>query len=246
MSNFALMVPRSFLVVVFTLISICLFSQDDGMHNINLQSSFLYEFPGGDLVKRYGPISKFEFKTEYLSNRNFAFYFKAGVRINQNVKEDILASTRTSEGFVIGVNGFYADVFGRKRGYDLGLGWDKLVAIKSQFLRFGIAATYTTHWINFVDDSRSVPQIEGLSGHFYDRFVSGFGIEENLQFQYNTSSNRAGFLLGLQIGQAFTTEHRYELLGEDAKKMRLDLYYGIKLTYLLPLYTFSTKKTIYY
>jgi hypothetical protein len=228
------------------ILSLGLNAQGQKSKNINLQASYLLEVPGADLAQRYGQNSKFEFKLEYLSTANLALYTKGGLRINQNVKEDVLATARTSDGFVIGVNGFYADLFGRQRGYDFGLGVDYLLPIRRQHLRFGFAGVYTAHWVNIVDDSRSVPTILGDAGQFYDRFASGFGIEENLQYQYNIGANKAALLIGLQFGQAFTREHRYLLIGNGTPERRIDLFFGLKMTYLLPLFRFDTKETIYY
>ncbi|GLR18387.1 hypothetical protein GCM10007940_30030 [Portibacter lacus] len=216
------------------------------MHNFNLQTSFLIEIPGADLADRYGANNKFEFKLEYASPSLLAYYIKAGLRINQNVREDVLASLRTSDGFLIGVNGFYADVFGRQRGYDIGIGIDKLISIKKQYLRIGLGTSYITHFVKLVDDSQSIPQIIGDSGHYFDRFTSGFGLEENIQYQYNYNNNRAGFIFGFQFGQFFTKEHRYKLLPTGTPERRIDLFFGIKATYLMPIYTFEKGQTIYY
>jgi hypothetical protein len=237
---------RYLFLYVLSIFVFGLSAQDQLPRNINLQASYLIEAPGADLAKRYGVNGKFEFKLEYLLSNNLAVYAKAGLRINQNVKEDVLATARTSEGFVFGVNGFYADLFGRKRGYDAGVGLDYLIPLKQHHLRFGIAGMFTTHWVNIVDDSRSVPSVLEEAGQFYDRYASGFGIEENIQYQYNIGRNRAAFLLGFQFGQAFTKEHRYKLIGNGASERRIDLYFGLKATYLLPLYRFDTKETIYY
>ena len=235
-------------IILYFLFLYCsgLRAQANTNRSINLQASYLVEVPGADLADRYGLNGKFEFKLEYLTDANIAVYGKAGMRINQNVKEDVLASARTSDGFVIGVNGFYADLFGRKRGIDGGIGLDYLIPVSKNDLRFGLAMVYTTHWVNIVDDSRSVPIILEESRQFYDRFVSGFGIEENLQYQFNIGSNKAALLLGLQFGQSFTREHRYLLIGENTPSQRLDLYFGLKATYLLPLFRFETKETIFY
>ncbi|WP_235298843.1 hypothetical protein [Portibacter marinus] len=233
------------LLYLFTIliVSSVVHGQESQGSLLNLQSSYLLEKPGADLAQRFGLNSKFEFKIEYLWHYQYAFYAKGGIRINQNVKEDVFSSIRTNEGFVLGANGFYADVFGRKRGFDIGVGFDYLITAFKQNVRLGIGSSYITHWIKIVDDSQSVPQVVSTSGQFYDRFVSGVGIEENVQFQYNIE--RAAFLIGIQFGQFFTKEHRFMLNLQNSQR-RLDLYYGIKLTYLLPLIKFGTTETIYY
>lgn len=237
---------RQPLLFVLIILSLSLSAQTQRSKNINLQASYLFEVPGADLARRYGPNSKFEFKLEYFTAKNYTVYTKGGLRVNQNVKEDVLASARTSDGFVIGVNGFYADLFGRKRGFDFGIGGDYLFPVKDQQLRFGIAGVYTAHWVNIVDDSQSVPLVLDEAGQYYDRFASGFGIEENLQLQYNIGRDKAAILLGLQFAQSFTKEHRYLLIGNGTSERRLDLYLGFKVTYLLPLFRFDMEETIYY
>lgn len=224
-------------------------AQSTETSNVNLQSAYLFEIPIGKLADRYGVNNKFEFKLEFLSKNQWAFYLKSGLRFGDRVKEDALAPLRTKEGYVIGANGFYADVFGRKRGFDYAFGIDKLIPldtyIKSNHqIRIGLAIIRTAHWVKLIDDSQSVTQILGKYSNLYDRYTSGFGIEENVQFQYNTKANNAAFLIGLQLSQSFTTEHRATHLGLDQN--RIDMYLGAKLSYLLPLYTFSDQKSIFY
>lgn len=216
--------------------------------NFNLQSSYLAELPGGDLDERFGVNSKFEFKLEYLTTSRWAFYLKSGLRIGEQVEKDVFSSLRTEEGFIVGVNGFYADLFGRKRGFDFGLGIDKLINISSKNehqIRLGIAGIKAHHWIRIVDESQTVAQVLEPYSQLYDHFVSGYGLEENLQFQYNSKSGNAAFLIGLQMQQIFGREHRAQWITE-ASKNRTDLYFGVKLSYMLSLYTFSGEKTIYY
>ena len=229
----------------------CLFAlsyAQDNKSQINLQSSYLIEVPGGDLADRFGLNSKFEFRLEYLKN-SWAIYAKSGLRIGENVKEDVLAPLRTSEGFVTGVNGFYADLFGRKRGFDYGIGIDKILKVaknSNHSFRFGIAAIKAHHWIRIADESKSVPQILGDYSQLYDHFVSGLGIEENIQFQYNSKNNNAAFIVGLQFQQIFSKEHRQQLIQSKTSSKRNDLYFGLKLSYLLPLFNFDQAETIYY
>lgn len=225
-------------------------AQDEKISNINLQSGYIAELPSGDLSERYGANSHFEFRLEYLKNSSYAFFLKGGIRIGEQVNEDVLSSIRTENGFVLGVNGFYADVFGRKRGFDIGIGADKVFTVFKNdkfdhFLRIGGAVVRANHWIKLVDDSQAVPQILENYSELYDRYVSGWGIEENITFQYNTASNNAAFLIGIQCSQNFTKEHRAQYL-KVGKANRLDLYFGVRAAYLLPLYGLSQGKTVYY
>lgn len=237
-----------FLYLIFT--SFYALSQSDFRSSINIQPSYLVEIPGGDLAKRFGVNNKFEGKIEYLHKYNYAFYIKSGLRLGEKVNDDVLATLRTSDGFVIGVNGFYADIFGRKRGIDIGLGIDKLIPVnftksETHHLRIGIAGMYMHHWIRLVDDSRSVPQIIDAYALLYDRYTAGFALEENIQFQYNVNKDNSSFLLGIQFAQGFTRDYRSNFI--DALTNRVDLYFGLKISYLLPLYHFGDREeTIYY
>ncbi len=238
--------PLRAVAILFMLININLVSAQ--VSNVNLQTSYLLETPAGDLSQRFGYNNKFEFRVEFLSASKWALYLKSGLRLGDKVEEDVLAPIRTKDGFVIGVNGFYADVFGRKRGFDYLIGIDKLLPLNvlggENDLRFGVAGGRAQHWIRIADDSRTVPQILDDYAALYDHYSRGWAIEENIQFQYNTKSNNAAFLIGFQFQQLFANETRSNLIG--SKSTRIDLYSGIKLTYLLPLYTFSGEKTVYY
>ena len=88
------------------------------------------DLPIANLKDRFGENLKFTIGGEHISAGNWIynvdFFFLFGTKI----KEDVLASFRTREGFILGDDGLYADVFLRQRGLFLGAGMGRLFQLK--------------------------------------------------------------------------------------------------------------------
>lgn len=213
----------------------------DRKKNINLQVNFIPEIPLGSVSNRFGYNQQFSIQLEYLQQYKWSYFLTGAVRLGDKVKQDVLAPLRNNEGYISGVNGYYADIFGRKRGYEYGIGGSYLQEIGKHHLRFETSVIQLGHWIRIVDDSRSVPQVTNEYAKLYDQFTSGFGIRESFLYQLNINEDRSSIIIGVQSSQAFTRNHR--ALGNSRS---WDIYLGLRVGYLLPLFRFDDGETIYY
>src|SRR3954462_10230092 len=111
-----------FLVVGFWLLSTDLFAQkptrDSAEKVFLLGPSFAFQLPGADLAERFG--NNFNVGGSFTGKlkNNWLFGIEGQFIFGDQLKENnILDSISTQQGFVIGTNGGYADVFLFERGF---------------------------------------------------------------------------------------------------------------------------------
>jgi hypothetical protein len=209
--------------------------------------------PGGDLADRFGVSSQFGLmadykfdKGEWFSGINFNYYY------GSQVKEDVLSTLRTEQGFIIGINGELASVFLRQRGYYLGLTGGKVFHFKDpnyrSGIRLGLGVGVMRHWMRLLDDTNSVPQIKNDYKAGYDRLTGGLQLQENIGYQIISNNHRLNFILGFEFSQGFTNSLRDVQFdtGYTSFPNRLDLRYAITFTWTLPFYLNQNPADIYY
>lgn len=210
--------------------------------------------PGGDLKNRFGPAfgvgSGLDFissKSNWIAGLDFSYYF------GSDVKEDVLASLRTPEGFIIGNNRTYSDIQLRMRGYYAGGHVGKLIGLGFANPRSGIRLTLGAgllqHKVRIQDDPQSaVPQLSGEYKKGYDRLSNGLAFTEFIGYQVLSIDRRVNFYAGLEFTQGLTMSRRdydFDTRAKDETE-RLDLLIGIKVGWILPIYFGREADEIYY
>lgn len=227
------------------------FSQkrDSTLKNITLFSANLgigYDIPGGDLKNRFGQSLNFSAGFEYMKNSNMSYGVDFTYIYGDNVKEDVLAPYRTERGYVIGLTGYGADIFLRERGGYLGLNAGKWFhGKKSHGMKLVLGAGYMYHQIRMLDDSRTVILADDPYKKGYDRLTKGFALKQELVYQFHSSHKAMHFNIGFNITEGFTKQVR-EInfdTGTADTNSRLDLLYGLKVMWQLPLYKSRTTST---
>lgn len=241
------------LLVIFS--SLNLIAQEEGDKAFDGSVTSLIIGYGGDLVagdlkERFGSNLKFSFGVEHLTANNWVynadFFFLFGDRI----KEDVLSSFRTTEGYILGDDGLYADIFLRQRGLYLGGGLGRLFQINEKSrsgIKVVLNAGVLQHNIRFVDERNSVAQLRSEGAKGYDRLTRGFSLKESVAYKHLSRNRRLNYEIGLDFIQGFTSEVRAINFdtGLLTNKSRLDLMFGIRVAWILPFYH-NAQQTIYY
>lgn len=198
-----------------------------------------YDFPAGDIKNRFGNNLNFSTGFEFLKNSNMSYGLDFTYIYGDNVKEDVLAPYRTERGYVIGLTGYGAEVFLRERGSYLGLNTGKWFhGKKNHGLKIVLGAGYIYHQIRLLDDSRSLVLADEPYKKGFDRLTKGLALKQELVFQYHSTHKALHFNIGFNIIEGFTKQVRninFDTGLSDNKK-RLDLLYGLKLMWQMPLY----------
>jgi hypothetical protein len=221
----------------------CFYGQSDtsevkiSMFSANL--GYGIDYPGGDLSKRFGQSLSFITGMEYLINGKDGIGIDYIFNFGNKVKEDIFLGFRNENGYVIGIDGSPSILFLRQRGNYLGLNYSRIFkpSNKTSGLKLSLGAGILTHSIRVVDDSRNLilaenPYLKGL-----DRFTKGLAFKQELVYQHHSKNKAFHFNIGFNIMEGFTKQLRKVNFdtGERVVANRLDILYGIRVTWMIPL-----------
>ena len=198
--------------------------------------------PQADLKQRFGQNFSNGVGLEIIKANGFLYGINADFMYGKKVKEDILSTLYTREGYIVGKNLSPADVFLRERGIaiqaNFGYIWqlNKSPHLKGIRTSFGIG--FLQHKIRIQDDSRTVSQLTGDYLKGYDRLTNGLMLEQFVGYQYISQNRRINFFGGLEFFEAFTQNQRnwnWDTRQSDKTK-RIDILTGLKIGWILPFY----------
>lgn len=223
-------------------------------HAVLINFTFGGQLPGGDLYDRFGANLNIGGRADYLTEKNNLIFGLEGYFLFGNtVKEDVLASLRTPNGLIISNDRTPTEVPLRERGFYIGGSIGKLFSLSQTNPRSGIRATVGVgllqHKIRIQDDP--VRQFAQLSEDYkkgYDRLSNGLAFNEFIGYQYLSLDKRINFYAGFEFTQALTQSRRdfnFDTRSQDTTE-RLDLLWGIRVGWVIPVYFGKTAREIYY
>lgn len=232
--------------LIIAFVSICFFgfSQIDSnrifvpMASIHLGG----QIPAGDLAQRFGPNMNVGGAFMIKTKRNWLFGIESNYFFGRNVKEDVLTQLKNSDGSIVDNEGFPADLRVTERGLGIHLTAGKIFKFwapnpNSGFM-VNIGAGYLHSKIKLYDAQRKIAAIKGDLVYGYDRLSSGFSVTQFIGYMYLGDNRLLNLYFGIEGCQAFTQSVRklnYDTGLPDTKK-RLDMLYGLRFGWILPLY----------
>lgn len=227
--------------------------KDSSMAVSLIGSSYAFQLPGADMARRFGFDSDIRLSYFFKSKKNWLFgcdiSYMFGNRINER---GILDSIKTSDGHVIASTGEYAEVRMFERGITASVKAGKLFSFwapnpNSGFFALG-SAGFLQHKIRIDVVENNAPQLTKEMKKGYDRLTNGFATSEFIGYLFLGNNRLVNFYGGFEFIQGFTQGRRpwlYDLMQPGTDK-RLDLLYGIRVGWILPLYKRTTDEMIYY
>lgn len=205
--------------------------------------SYGVQLPGADLANRFGINMNAGINFSYKTKSNWQFGFHGCYIFGDKIKEKgILDSLKTSQGFIINKEGRESDIRLQERGFCTFLTVGKTYRWKQPNTNSGFHTSlgigYLQHKIRIYNVGEPAPQINGDYVKGYDRLTSGVALQEFIGYSYFGHKKMLNFFVGLELIQAFTQSRRsydFDLMRADTQK-RIDLLYGIRLGWSLPLY----------
>jgi len=215
--------------------------------------SYAYQFPGGDLSKRFVSNSSIGASYLYKTKKNWLFGVDGFFMFRDTVKENgILDSISTNDGSIIDGNGMYADIRLMERGFYTGLKVGKLFPVwgpnKNSGIVVMIGGGLLQHKIRIENTDNTAPQVKGDYKKGYDRLTNGFALSEFVGYMYLGNSRLVSFFGGFEFVQAWTKNRRsynFDLMGPDNTK-RFDMLNGFRVGWVIPLYKQAPQKYYYY
>ncbi|MEM6317527.1 MAG: hypothetical protein AAF960_07640 [Bacteroidota bacterium] len=213
---------------------------------LTLNFSYGLHLPAGDLKDRFGNNFSLGGGLDFFTKKNFIVGIKGNNLFGSTVKEDVLASLRDKDGFIIGGVGAgqagYADVFLRQRGLYVGGHIGKLFLIKSNKTKSGIRLTMGAgllqHKVRIQDESGTADQLKGELIKGYDQLTNGSALEQFIGYQQMNRKTGVNFFVGFELTEAFTQNRRsinFATQRRDTTK-RLDILVGVRVGWSFTFY----------
>ena len=208
-----------------------------------ITASFAYQFPGGDMARRFKSSSSIGGGLYYKTKSNLLLggeaHFIFGGTPKENGILDSIRTGKTSEGGVIDGNGQVADIRMYERGFDWSVKVGKIFPLHSTNMNSGLfftfGAGFLQHKIRIENLGNRAPQVAPDYREGYDRLSNGMMINETAGFFFMGDKRLANFYGALDLVQGFTTGRRYnfdQMHLDDSK--RFDMLIGIRFGWMIP------------
>ncbi len=217
-------------------------------------ATYGYQFPGGDLAKRFGSNSSigggFLFKTKH----NWLFGAEGNYLFGQSVynSDALIKGIATKEGFVIDGNGYMADIVFYEAGYNAFFKFGKVIPLLAPNPNSGFTllagAGYMQDKIRIHEIGNTAPQLNGDYNKGYDRLNGGIAVTGALGYMYLSNTRLLNFSVSFEFTQAWTNPYRerdFDTGKKDTQKLNSQ-YYTIKVFWMIPLYRRTPKEFYYY
>ena len=216
--------------------------KDSSIYTPYIGVSYAYQFPEGHMAKRFGNSSSIGLNLEFKTKKQWTFGINGSYIFGKDVKESLFDSIATPSGAIINGNGEFADVRLYERGFTTSLTVGRLFAFKkpnpNSGIMFNVGVGFIQHKIRIETIGNNAPQLSKQYKKGYDRLTNGFLLSQNLGYLYLSDNRLVNFYIGFECMQGFTQNRRsydYDLMKQDTEK-RVDILYGGKFAWILPMY----------
>jgi len=246
-------IPFIFILLFITSLDAQSFERRGNEPGVLLATIYYGAFtPGGDLADRFGNSFDLGVSSEYITAKtNFIFGGGGSIIFGTDVKEDVLANFRNSDGNILTDAGI-ADVVLRERGFQGRVYGGKLFGINPNNKRSGIRALigvgFLAHKIRIQDNSSNAPQVAGDYRRGLDRLSNGLSIHQYIGYQVLSKNRLVNFHVGFEFTQAFTKNRRtldWDTMTRN-ESSRTDFLSGFSFGWSLPFYIGEDQDAIYY
>ncbi len=217
-------------------------------------ASFAYQFPGGEIAHRYGQDAAIGTGLFYKTDKNWLWSgdinFIFGNTIHNG--DSILNMVLNSDGYIIDGNGTYALYALYERGYSLNIRVGKILPVLKANPNSGLMLMggfgYLVHRLKIDNQHLTAPQISRDYAKGYDRLTGGINLNEFVGYYFMGKSHLWNFYGGFEFYQAFTHSLRdyvFDMMKKDNNRY-LDLFFGFKIGWMVPVYRRLPEKYYYH
>jgi hypothetical protein len=231
-----------FLLAVYPFAQAQVSIKDSSIYTPMIAFSYGYYMPAGDMKDRFGDNSALQLNVDFKTQKYWIFGINGSYMFGKTIKESLFDSISTPTGAHINENGEFADVRLFERGFTIAGTVGRMFPLKKPNPNTGFVASiglgYIQHKIRIETIGNNLPQLSKEYRKGYDHLSSGLLLTENLGFMYLSNNRLLNFYFGVECMQGFTSSRRswdYQTMQKDTKK-RIDVLYGAKIAWILPLY----------
>lgn len=220
------------------------YNKPDSIIRIPMVSvTYSFQLPAADMADRFRANSNVGIHFFWKTKKNLLWGAEWNFIFSKSPREsEILDSIKTSNGNIIDRNGEYALIRLYERGHTASLRLGKLFPLSSRNrnsgLFFMLSAGYIQHKIRIDEIGRRTPQLSPDYKKGYDRLTSGLLTGISAGYMLMTNNRLVNGFIAAEFWPAFTQSRRsfnFDTMSRDTQK-RLDILYGIRIGFILPLY----------
>lgn len=217
--------------------------KDSSISMVMIRPSYGLQIPGGDLANRFGLNQTVGIATTYKNKSGWMITAEGNFIFgNRTTEPNLFSMLTTTEGTIIGEDGLYGDVRVFERGYYITLGVGRVFKVLKPNPNCGFIVEgslgFIQHKIKIQDKKNSVPSLQEEYAKGYDHLTNGLAIKEFVGYQYISNHRLVNFYGGLECVQGITRNRRsynFSEMGPD-NGTRLDLLFGFRIGWIIPLY----------
>lgn len=201
--------------------------------------------PDGDFAERFGFTSHLGGIIGYKTNFNYILGIEGNFMFGNQVREpNLLENLKDAQGTVTNFSGTPAEILYFLRGFNLngmmGFIFPNSGHNPNSGVIMNLGAGYLWHRIRIESREDEVPQIEEDNLQGYDRLTTGWNSNQFLGYSFMANEGLVNFYAGFYFVQGYTYNRR-ELFWDRPDfqvptERRLDLQYGVRLGWLIPVY----------
>ena len=230
-------------ILIFNSLPAQMSIRDSSIYTPLVGMSYGFQIPAGDMASRFGDNSSLCLSVDFKSKSYLFLGINGGYFFGKNIKEDLFKNIENQDGSITGRDGQLADIRLYERGFNIS---GTIGAMFKHFKRpnpntgflFNIGFGFIQHKVRIETIGNGVPQLDTEYKKGYDRLTNGFLLTENLGYLFLSNNRIWNFSVSLECLEGFTQNRRtynFDTMEHDSKK-RLDVLYGVRVAWILPLY----------
>ena len=210
-----------------------------------------YNLTAGDLAEKHGNFNHLGIFAGYKTKKNWVYGFDGAFMFGNDVRvEGLFDNLVDSHGFITDQNGDRAKVVVYSRGLYLDGIVGKVFPIfgpnKNSGIYLNIGAGWLAHKIRVETQDQVVPELELDYRKGYDRLTSGLNTQQFLGYAFMADHGFVNFYAGFYCQQGYTYNRRTIFFDKPdepvSTDMMLDIQYGLKFCWLIPVYKRQPKE----
>jgi len=211
-------------------------------------------FPSGDLNDRYGYLNHIGVMAGYKTAKQLYLGLDANFMFGNNVKmTGLFDHLVDSQGNITDINGDIAIVLVMPRGFNTNLSIGGLWPVWGSNKNSGIfvhgGAGFLLHHMRIETQNQVIPQLELDYKKGYDRLTTGINIHQFIGYSFMADGGFYNFYAGMYAQQGFTKNRRTIFFDQPttpvSTDLRLDLQFGFRLGWFIPIYKRKPKDFYY-
>ncbi|MBL4585775.1 MAG: hypothetical protein JKX84_01760 [Flavobacteriales bacterium] len=228
--------------------------KDTTLGTFLFRASYAAQIPVGDYADRYGFTNSIGASLSYKTRKNWFFSLGGHYIFGNKVagRDSLLSELLTSSNIVIGSTGTPALINISHQGYMLNFQVGKIFPWagpnpNSGFI-FTLGGGFMEYWIRYRSQGNTVPQLLDEYRKGYDRLSNGLFLQQFIGYHLQGSTRLLNFYGGFEFTQGFTGNRRsYDIPTRSVNTEKyLDLFFGIRIGWMMPFYKRNQEAYYYY